>query len=598
MDGWRIPGYTELRVLGEGGQGRVVLARHDATGRPAAIKYLTGGDAASTAFRERFVREAELLRRLRSPYIAQLFGLVRSDAGLAIVMEAVDGASLRAVLAERGPLPPEGALAVLKGSLLGLAAAHEGGVVHRDYKPANVVVRADGLSKLIDFGIAVDAGAADRSGTPLYMAPEQWRAEPASPATDVYAATCVFVECVSGSRPYPAASSEELRELHVSAPVPSGLVPEPLRPLVERGMAKDPWDRPHGAAAFVRELESAASGAYGPDWERRGVAALGTAAVALAAVFPLTAAGLGVSGAGGASAAGAGGAGAGGAGAGGASAGGQAAAGAAGKGVAAALGGKVTLAVAGTAVIVAGGGAAAYVATHPGKKKAPAPPPIAIRLAALNDPQSALPGGGTWRVNGQVVTVSGHKNPAIDRKLDAALRAPLDQRWTEAKAILGGSGGGAYTATARPTILLRGPKLLSVSYATDVQGQVGTGWDQARSVTVNLDTGAAYARPIDLFGSSSPALSPKVLAHLPGNRWCPREPVGPGITAKQLTSGEVAVTLTASGIRVAFQGAALGYSGSCGNRSADVPYGEVADLLKPEITSAVPYPATSVRPTP
>ncbi|RMI43856.1 serine/threonine protein kinase [Actinomadura harenae] len=200
MDAWRVPGYTELKVLGEGGQGRVVLARHDGTGRPAAIKYLSARHTADARFRETFRQEAELLSRLRSPYVAQLFGLVEADGGVAIVMEAVDGASLRALLAERGALPPEGALALLKGSLLGLAAAHENGIVHRDYKPANVVVRADGLSKLIDFGIAVDAGASGPSGTPVYMAPEQWRAEPASPATDVYAATCVFVECVAGRR--------------------------------------------------------------------------------------------------------------------------------------------------------------------------------------------------------------------------------------------------------------------------------------------------------------------------------------------------------------------------------------------------------------
>ncbi|WP_051468215.1 serine/threonine-protein kinase [Actinomadura oligospora] len=586
MDGWRVPGYTELKVLGEGGQGRVVLARHDATGRPAAIKYLSAHNTADERHLETFRREAELLRRLRSPYVAQLFGLVEAEGGLAIVMEAVDGASLRALLTERGALPPEGALALLKGSLLGLAAAHDLGIVHRDYKPANVVVRADGLSKLIDFGVAVDAGAADLSGTPLYMAPEQWRAEPASPATDVYAATCVFVECVTGERPFRAPSAEALRELHVSAPVPSEKVPEPLRGLVERGMAKDPWDRPPGAMAFVRELESVASEAYGTDWERRGVAALAGAAAALAALFPLTSLGAGSAGAG---------AGAGSATAGGASTAGKAA-GATGK-ILSGVSAKTTLAVTGAAVIAAGGGAAVYVATQPAKKRPTPPPPIAIRLTALNEPRAALPGGGTWQVNGQVVTVSGHRDPALDTKLNAALRAPLVQRWTETRSILGGQPG-AYTGTVRPAILLRGPRLLSVRYDTDVEGQVGPGWDQARTVTVDLDTGTAYARPIDLFRTASPALSPKVLAHLPGNRWCPREPVGPGITARQLTSGEVSVALTASGIRVAYQGAALGYSGACGNRSADVPYGEVADLLKPEVTAAVPYPATSVRPTP
>ncbi|MFC5184689.1 hypothetical protein [Actinomadura harenae] len=252
-------------------------------------------------------------------------------------------------------------------------------------------------------------------------------------------------------------------------------------------------------------------------------------------------------------------------------------------------------------MVVAGGGAAVYVTSHPGKRKPPPPAPIAIRLAALSEPRSALPAGGTWAVDGQVVTVSGHKDPAVDTTLNAALRAPLDQRWTEVRSLLGGQPG-AYTGTVRPTILLRVPKLLSVRYDVDVQGQVGTGWDQARAVTVDLDTGTAYARPVDLFRTPSPALSsalsPKVLAHLPGHRWCPREPAGPGITARQLTSGEVAVALTPSGIRVSYQGAALGYSGACGNRGADVPYGEVASLLKPQVMAAVPYPVTSVRPTP
>ncbi|WP_143220985.1 serine/threonine-protein kinase, partial [Actinomadura sp. CNU-125] len=275
MSGWRVPEYTELRVLGEGAQGRVVLARHDATGLPAAIKYLAAGLADDPGFRVRFRGEADLLRRLRNPYIARMYGLVETGEGAAIVMEAVDGAPLKTVLAERGPLEPEAALAVLKGSLLGLAAAHDLGIVHRDYKPANVIVRGDGLSKLIDFGVAVDAGEAGRAGTPVYMAPEQWRDEPSSPATDVYAATCVFFECVTGRRPFAAENLAGLMGRHLTAPVPAEDVPEPLRPLVESGLAKNPWDRPAGAAAFVTELETAAAAAYGADWEAHGGAHAG-----------------------------------------------------------------------------------------------------------------------------------------------------------------------------------------------------------------------------------------------------------------------------------------------------------------------------------
>ncbi|MFC0041322.1 serine/threonine-protein kinase, partial [Actinomadura rayongensis] len=292
MTDWRVPGYSELGVLGQGGQGRVVLARHDATGRTAAIKYLAPDLAADATFRDRLRDEAGLLSRLDHPHVTRLYGLVETGDGAAIVMEAVDGVPLRTVLDERAPLAPEAALAVLSGSLRGLAAAHGLGIVHRDYKPANVIVRADGLSKLIDFGIAADAGAADRSGTPAYMAPEQWRGEPASPATDVYAATAVFYECVTGHKPFSAPNQAALMNAHLGAPVPLDGLPPGVRPLVERGLAKDPWSRPAGAAAFAAELAAAAGAAYGPDWEHRGVRALAGAAGTVASAFLLAALGL------------------------------------------------------------------------------------------------------------------------------------------------------------------------------------------------------------------------------------------------------------------------------------------------------------------
>ncbi|OLT33245.1 hypothetical protein BJF79_08180 [Actinomadura sp. CNU-125] len=145
---------------------------------------------------------------------------MESERGVALIMEAVEGVTLKEVLARHGELAPEAALVVLKGSLLGLAAAHTVGVVHRDYKPANVMVPADGRSKLIDFGVAVAAGDASASGTPAYMAPEQWRGEAVSPATDVYAATCVFFECVTGRRPF-AGAGGHLAEEPPAADAPS-----------------------------------------------------------------------------------------------------------------------------------------------------------------------------------------------------------------------------------------------------------------------------------------------------------------------------------------------------------------------------------------
>jgi hypothetical protein len=276
---WSVSGFSEVRELGRGAQGRVVLARHATAGTPVAIKYLPA-DAAE-GDRALFEREARLLGQVRHPNVARLYRLVMGERGAAIIMEAVDGVPLRRILAEHGALGPEASLLVLKGSLLGLAAAHRAGVVHRDYKPANVVVRGDGLSKLIDFGVAVWSGQGSRAGTPYYMAPEQWRGDPATPATDVYAATCVFYECVTGRRPYDPADRVALMGQHLTGPIPVAEAPEPLRPLIARGLAKAPAERPPGAAAFV-----------GADWEHRAVRALAAAATAFAALFPLTAAGL------------------------------------------------------------------------------------------------------------------------------------------------------------------------------------------------------------------------------------------------------------------------------------------------------------------
>ncbi|NKZ06902.1 serine/threonine protein kinase, partial [Actinomadura latina] len=296
MTQWRVSEFDEVRELGRGAQGRVALARHAGSGTPVAIKYLPAG--ADPGAKDAFRNEARMLGRVDDPHVARLYRLVEHEDGAALIMEAVEGVSLKTVLAEHGALGPEAALLVLKGSLRGLAAAHAAGVVHRDYKPANVVVRADGLSKLVDFGIAVWTGEGGRSGTPVYMAPEQWRGEPATPATDVYAATCVFYECVTGERPYRAEDQLALMGLHATAPIPAENVPEPLRALVLQGMSKEAAYRPPSAAHFVGELDRVAVQAYGPDWEQRAVRALAVAAAAFAALFPLAAAGLVPAGAG------------------------------------------------------------------------------------------------------------------------------------------------------------------------------------------------------------------------------------------------------------------------------------------------------------
>src|ERR1700685_2317080 len=165
MPGWRVPGYTELKALGSGGFGEVVLARHDPTGTLVAIKYLRRNLLADAGFAGLFRAEATVLASLDDPNVVRLYEYAESPGGAAIVMELVDGVSLRDILARQGATTPEAALGVLEGSLLGLAAAHARGVVHRDYKPDNVLVDGDGTSKLTDFGIAARSGDRAEGGT-------------------------------------------------------------------------------------------------------------------------------------------------------------------------------------------------------------------------------------------------------------------------------------------------------------------------------------------------------------------------------------------------------------------------------------------------
>jgi hypothetical protein len=268
---WQVPGYLHERDLGADTSGRVVRARHEATGSPVAIRYLSAALGEDPLFREAFRSEAELLGGLDSPYVARFHAYVEDGHHAAIVMEPVDGVGLNALLREKGASDPESALAVLKGSLLGLAAAHEAGVVHRDYKPANVLVTTDGATKLVDFGVTLRSEASDMpAGTPSYMAPERWAGAPATAASDVYAAAAAFYECLTGTTPYAGTTVEELAVQHAQAPIPDGPVPEPVRPLIARGLAKEPAERPQTAADFVAEVEAVAAAAYGEGWEQRG----------------------------------------------------------------------------------------------------------------------------------------------------------------------------------------------------------------------------------------------------------------------------------------------------------------------------------------
>ena len=282
-----VPGYTEIRELGHGGTGRVMLAVRDSDGLEVAIKHLSGELREDEAFVARFREEARLIQEIDSPHTARVLDYIEGDDDAVIVMELVDGVTLRRLLGNEGATGPQAALTVLKGSLLGLAEAHRHGVVHRDFKPENVMITQEGESKLVDFGVAARVGETGvLAGTPSYMAPEQWDEAPAGPATDVYAATLVFYECLTGHRAFHGENIAALAYQHRHLPPPIDDIEAPLRPLIEHGLAKDPAQRPESALAFLEELEDTARTAYGSEWEERGRARMAALVVALAGLLP------------------------------------------------------------------------------------------------------------------------------------------------------------------------------------------------------------------------------------------------------------------------------------------------------------------------
>ncbi|MEQ4718124.1 serine/threonine-protein kinase [Nonomuraea sp. B19D2] len=295
-----VPGYREVRQLGAGRTGRVFLATYQQTGAYVAIKYLNATLRRDAEFMDRFRSDTHELVEIDDPNVVRIYEYVETAGRAAVVMELVDGVSLRTLLTEHRGISPEAALAVLKSTLLALAAAHERGVPHRDVKPENILVQADGTSKLAGFGVAVHAEEPDvPAGSPEYMSPELWTQGRAGPSADLYAAACVLFEAVRGRPPYravkegPSGSHEgaldvpAVRDKHLAEPVPLEVAPDSLRDLLKRGMAKDPADRYASARQFAAELEEDAVAGYGPEWEKRGRRHLGELATLLALRFPL-----------------------------------------------------------------------------------------------------------------------------------------------------------------------------------------------------------------------------------------------------------------------------------------------------------------------
>jgi eukaryotic-like serine/threonine-protein kinase len=263
--------YELDRPISGGGMGAVWRAVDRRLDRPVAVKLLRRDLAADPAFVERFRREARAAGALSHPNVAGVFDYGEHDGQAFIVMELVEGENLAERLARGGPLPWPQALAIAEQVARALAAAHAHGLVHRDVKPANVLL-GDGLDpplvKVTDFGIARSDHSATLTGTGAllgsagYLAPEQASGARVGPAADLYGLGCVLFEMVTGAAPYRGETAVALATQHVSAPVPN---PRELRPelpgavaaIILKALRKDPAERFGSAAAMADALADA-----------------------------------------------------------------------------------------------------------------------------------------------------------------------------------------------------------------------------------------------------------------------------------------------------------------------------------------------------
>lgn len=241
-------------MLGKGGMGEVYEAYDTGKDRVVALKLLSQELAQDPAYQVRFRRESQAAAKLAEPHVIPIHDWGVIDGVLFIDMRLVPGNDLRTVLRGGGPMSPDRAVAVVEQIAAALDAAHAGGLVHRDVKPANILVTPADFAYLADFGIAHTEGdsavtqAGMAVGSYIYMAPERFDVGPISHRADVYSLACVLHECLTGASPFPAASMSVLVRAHLSEapPRPSELlhgIPVALDDVIATGMAKDPADR-------------------------------------------------------------------------------------------------------------------------------------------------------------------------------------------------------------------------------------------------------------------------------------------------------------------------------------------------------------------
>ena len=263
--------YRLEAQLGEGAVGVVYRAVRLEDGEVVALKVLKPGLAADASYRQRFIREARAASEVENRHLARIVDAGEDEGRHFLAVEYASGGSLADRLAERGPLPPEDLCRLAAEIAAGLDALHASELVHRDVKPANIMLCEDARVVLTDFGLAkgraytVLTAPGQVVGTVDYLAPELIEGKPATAATDIYAFGCTVYECATGSAPFAGRGVFQAAVAHLEEPV---TVPHAVRAelppdfgwAVVQALAKDPEKRPPTGSAYARLLHAGATG--------------------------------------------------------------------------------------------------------------------------------------------------------------------------------------------------------------------------------------------------------------------------------------------------------------------------------------------------
>ncbi|WP_406817864.1 protein kinase domain-containing protein [Mycobacterium sp. M23085] len=261
--------YLVQSRIASGGTSTVYRGLDTRLDRPVAVKVMDSRYAGDEQFLTRFQREAQTVARLKDPGLVAVYDQGLDARHPFLVMELIEGGTLRELLSERGPMPPYAVAAVLRPVLGGLAAAHRSGLVHRDVKPENVLISDDGEVKIADFGLVRAVAAAGITsasvilGTAAYLSPEQVRDGDASPRSDVYSAGIMTYELLTGRTPFTGDSALSLayQRLDTDVPPPGAVidgVPAQFDEFVERATARDPAERYADAIEMRADLDAIA----------------------------------------------------------------------------------------------------------------------------------------------------------------------------------------------------------------------------------------------------------------------------------------------------------------------------------------------------